>query len=120
MSERNNQSQFHQQLKDLMDEYVHKVYDVSIHFPKDEMFGVTSQIRRASLSIILNYLEGYARRNNNVFRNFLEISYGSLKESKYLLYFSYQRKYMTKNSFQELDRIVDRIGKMIWGILEKI
>jgi four helix bundle protein len=77
-----------------MDQLVHRVYDVSEHFPKNEVFGVTSQLRRASLSIILNYIEGYARKRKNVYKHFLEISYGSLKDTKYLLYFSFKRKYI--------------------------
>ncbi|PJB19449.1 four helix bundle protein, partial [Candidatus Falkowbacteria bacterium CG_4_9_14_3_um_filter_36_9] len=55
-------------------------------FPKDELYGITSQLRRAALSVILNYIEGYARKRDKVYKNFLEISYGSLKEAKYLLH----------------------------------
>lgn len=120
MTEKNNQTQFHEELKELMDQYVHHIYNLSMGFPKDEMFGVTSQIRRAALSIILNYIEGFARKKTNVFRNFLEISYGSLKESKYLLYFSYKRKYIKESDYQELYKKADRIGKMLWGIIEKL
>ena len=50
------QKQFHSELKLLMDEYVNLVYDYTNGFPKDELFGVTSQIRRSSLSVILNYI----------------------------------------------------------------
>lgn len=92
MVETNKQLKFHQTLKKLMDEFVHFVYDITSDFPKDELFGVTSQFRRAALSIILNYIEGFARKRTNVMRNFFEISYGSLKEAKYLLYFSYVRE----------------------------
>ena len=88
MIEKNKQTQFHKELKELLDQFVHEVYDASVHFPKDEVFGVTSQLRRSALSIILNYIEGYARKHQKVLQNFLQISYGSLKESKYLLYFS--------------------------------
>jgi len=120
MHENNKQTQFHDELKELLDQYVHEVYDASLRFPKNEMFGVTSQIRRSALSIVLNYIEGYARKHRNVLRNFLEISYGSLKESKYLLYFSYKRTYISQSDYQALLRKSDRIGKMLWGILEKL
>jgi four helix bundle protein len=93
---------FHEELKKTMDEYVHFVYDISMKFQKEEIFGLTSQIRRASLSVILNYIEGYARQKKLVLKNFLEISYGSLKESKYLLHFSYKRKYMNSNDYQKV------------------
>jgi four helix bundle protein len=52
---------FPAQLKKKMDEYVHLVYKASRDFPKEEMYGSTSQLRRSSLSVILNYIEGFAR-----------------------------------------------------------
>ena len=76
---------FHDELKAKMDNYVHLVYKLTKNFPKEELYGVISQLRRAALSVILNYIEGYARKKDKVYKNFLEISYGSLKESKYLL-----------------------------------
>lgn len=103
-----------------MDEYVNKAYDVSRNFPREEMFGLTSQLRRASLSVILNYIEGYARQSKNVLRNFLEISYGSLKESKYLIYFSHKRGYLKKKEYDELIQLSEKIGAMLWGIFSKL
>ena len=118
----NNQKQFHDELKLLMDEYVNKVYDYTKNFPKDELFGVTSQIKRASLSVILNYIEGYARgkNRNKVLKNFLEISYGSLKESKYLIYFSYKRSYLNKEEYDKLLKLSERIGAMLWGTIRNV
>lgn len=111
---------FHDELKSLMDEYVNKVYDCSKNFPKEEMFGLISQLRRAAMSVILNYVEGYARQRKNVLRNFLEISYGSLKESKYLIYFSFKRDYLEEKNYKELLEKNERIGRMLWGIINKI
>ncbi len=120
MPQSNNQTKFHEELKELIDEYIHLIYDETLHFPSNEQFGVTSQLRRAALSIMLNYVEGYARIHRKVMRNFLEISYGSLKESRYLLYFSYKRKYINKVKLHILEPKADRIGKMLWGIVEKL
>jgi len=53
----NGNTTFHSKLKRTMDLYVHKTYDYSSTFPKEEIFGVTSQLRRATLSVILNYVE---------------------------------------------------------------
>ena len=83
-------TKYHIDLKKFMDEYVTLVYKLTKTFPRDEVFGMTSQLRRSALSVILNYVEGYARRRKLILTNFIEISYGSLKESKYLLYFSYK------------------------------
>jgi len=75
--------EFQNKLKKKMDEFVHLVYKLTKKFPKDELYGVISRLRRAALSIILNYIEGFARRKRLTQLNFLETSYGSLKESKY-------------------------------------
>ncbi|MFA5051093.1 MAG: four helix bundle protein [Patescibacteria group bacterium] len=112
--------QFHDKLKSKMDEFAHLVYRISRDFPKDELYGVTSQIRRASLSIILNYIEGYARQRSKVYKNFLEISYGSLQETKYLLHFSLKEKYLNNEDFQESIKLAEEIGAMLWGLSKKI
>jgi four helix bundle protein len=65
-------------------------------------------------------VEGFARIHKKVMRNFLEIAYGSLKESRYLLYFSYRRNYIKQGKLEELEPKADRIGKMLWGIIEKL
>ena len=103
-----------------MDEYVNKVYDYSKDFPKEEMYGLTSQLRRSSLSVVLNYIEGYARRRKKVLKNFIEISYGSAQESKYLIKFSCKRKYISEKNYKELEKLSDRIGAMLWGILSHL
>lgn len=113
-------SQFHDDLKIKMDEYVHLIYKSTKKFPKDELYGVTSQIRRASLSIILNYIEGYARIREKVYKNFLEISYGSLKETKYLLHFSLTEKYLPKDEYDREIKLAEDIGAMLWGIIRKL
>jgi four helix bundle protein len=111
---------YHEKLKSLMDRLVNKIYDVTKEFPRSETFGLTSQIRRSSLSIILNYIEGYARRRKNVLKNFLEMSYGSLKETKYLISFSHGRKYLNKTDHDNLTAIVEEIGRMLWGTINKL
>ena len=112
---------FHDELKLIMHQYIKLVYKITKKFPKDELYGVTSQIRRSSLSVILNYIEGYARRKNDdckVYKNFLEISYGSLKESKYLLFFSYEENYITQEEYKTAFESADRIGKMLWSLIK--
>ncbi len=109
---------FREKLKKKMDEYVHFIYRLSRKFPKDELYGTTSQIRRAALSIILNFVEGFARLRKTVQQNFLEISYGSLKESKYLLYFTLVEKYISKQEYSKGVKMADEIGAMLWPIIK--
>jgi four helix bundle protein len=121
--EHETNSRFHDILKKKMDEYVHCVYKITKNFPREELFGVTSQIRRASLSVILNYIEGYARKkseNCKVYRNFLETSYGSLKESKYLLHFSLVEKYLIKEDYNKAWSLSEEIGAMLWTTIQGI
>jgi four helix bundle protein len=111
---------YHDELKLNIHLYVKLIYRITKKFPRDEQFGITSQLRRSGMSIMLNYIEGFARRkgdNCKVYKNFLEMSYGSLKESKYLLYFSSEEGYCSKEEYCEGLKHADKIGKMIWGII---
>lgn len=109
--------EYHKKLKSIMDEYVHLVYRYTRKFPREELYGVTSQLRRSSLSVVLNYIEGFARIRHRVNKNFLEISYGSLQESKYLIEFSYEEGYLNKLEHDKLSKLGEEIGAMLWGIL---
>jgi len=113
-------SQFHEELKSKMDEYAHLVYKATKSFPREELYGIISQLRRSSLSVVLNYIEGYARGRDKVHRNFLEISYGSLKESKYLLDFSLVEKYLSEEDYEAAMKLAEDIGAMLWGIIRKL
>ena len=111
---------YHEKLKKKMDTYVHFVYTATKGFPKEELYGVTSQLRRSSLSVILNYIEEYARGRKKVHKNFLEISYGSLKESKYLLHFSLVEEYLSKDDYTKANTLAEEIGAMLWGVTKKL
>lgn len=114
------QNTFRQQLKEKIDKYAHLIYQATRKFPKEELYGTISQLRRSALSVMLNYVEGYARARDKVHKNFLEISYGSLQESKYLLDFSHKEKYLPENDYALLFKLAEEIGAMLWGILRKL
>ncbi len=119
-TEQNEATIFHARLKMKMNDLAHLVYKMTRKFPKEEVYGITSQLRRAALSVILNYIEGYARQKSKVHKNFLEISYGSLKESKYLLHFSLEEKYISIPEYKSAIVIADEIGAMLWGTIRKL
>ena len=112
------EKRFHQQLKTKTNSFIHNVYKVTKSFPREELHGVTSQLRRSSLLVILNYLEGYARLNEKVNKNFLKISYGSLKEAEYLIQFSVEEEYISEKNFQVLSKQADEIGAMLWTTIK--
>jgi len=112
---------FYKRLKDKMDDYAHLVYSLTRKFPKEEVLGITSQLRRATLSVVLNYIERYARSTKDkVYKNFIEISYGSLQESKYLLSFSFVENYLSEESYNKVLKLADETGAMLWGIRKNI
>ena len=102
------------------DQLAHLVYKITRSFPREELFGVTSQLRRAALSIVLNLIEGFARQRSKEYIHFLEISYGSLKEVKYLIHFCYKEAYLERKEYDELLKICEEIGKLLWNKMTRL
>ena len=104
----------------LADELAFQVYKATQHFSKEEMFGLTSQIRRAALSVPTNIVEGYSRKGDKELAMFVNISLGSLAETKYLLYFSDRLGYIKKDSYQKLKKDYRTLGKLLWRFYQKV
>jgi len=102
------------------DELARLVYKLSKQFPREEIFGLTNQLRRASLSVPLNIIEGYARSASKSYRQFLDISYGSLKETKYLLYFAFNEGYLKEKDYKNTIKLADEVGRIIWAVRKSI
>jgi four helix bundle protein len=96
-----------------------EVYRACLQFPKHEQYGLTSQLRRAALSVILNIIEGFARQSKKEFRRFLLIAFGSLKETKYILYFSLEQKFLSEEEYKKLLLISEEVAKILWSIIRK-
>lgn len=117
--EQNKTKTYHQILKKI-EIFSHFAYQISRKFPKEELYGITSQFRRAVISVALNYIEGYARIKDKVHKNFIEISYGSLKETIFLIDFCHKEHFITEKDYLELKTQAEEIAKMLRGMLRKM
>lgn len=95
-------------------------YTAARMFPKEELFAASSQLRRAVLSVPLNFIEGYARKRPAVKLNFWETSYGSLKEARYLVFFGYEEQWIPQNTYETLLKQYDEIGAMLWRAIASL
>ncbi len=99
---------------------VMKVYNCTKYYPKDEMYGLTSQLRRAAVSIPSNISEGKARGSSKEYVRFLRIARGSLEEVKYQVYLSKELTYITIDEYEELSNLCEEVGKLINYTINKI
>ena len=97
-------------------DWVEGVYRLSAGWPGDERFGLTSQARRASVSVAANIAEGAARRTTGEFLPFIGIARGSLAETETLLILSGRLGYSTEPAVAELLSDADELGRMLAGL----
>ncbi|WP_397445596.1 four helix bundle protein [Polaribacter sp. R77954] len=97
-----------------------KIYDVTKTYPKDEVYGIISQIRRASSSIPTNISEGCGRDSDAEFNRFLTIAIGSASEVEYLIILSKDLNYIDKNSFIILNEEINIIKRKIYSLKQKL
>jgi len=98
-------------------ELVTNVYKISENFPKNEIYNLTSQIRRSAVSIPSNIAEGAARNTTKELINFLHISQGSLSELDTQLDISLALNYIKDTDRKDLDQMMVRIDKMLSGLI---
>lgn len=94
------------------------IYKLTTSYPRDELYGITSQIRRAAVSVVLNIAEGYGRKSKDDFKRFLRISLGSANETQTLLMLSRDLGYIENKKCEELINQYDILGKKIYRLIE--
>ena len=97
-----------------------KVYESTSQFPREEIYGLTSQIRRACASIPTNIAEGSGRESAPDFARFLQIAVGSASETEYLILLAHDLKYITGNQYTELIDTTIRVRKMLITLLKSV
>ena len=97
-----------------------KIYQLTKDFPKEEIYGLRAQIRRAAVSIPSNIAEGQGRSSTGEFRLFLGHAYGSLCEVETQLIIAQKLAYISEKSHAEICRDLSELGKLINGLLRSI
>jgi len=97
-----------------------RVYKVTVGFPKHELYGLTSQIRRAAFSAAVNIVEGSSRRGSTEFRRFLDIALGSLSEVGYILRFARELELLNPSEWKELNDRQQRARYLTWKLYESV
>ena len=95
-------------------------YSATAKFPREEIYGITSQIRRAAVSIPANIAEGYGRESTGDYVRFLRIAQGSLKELETLAMLAQEIGYLTEAGASELLGECERVSKMLPDLIRAL
>ena len=95
------------------------IYKLTDNFPKHEIFGITSQLRRSGLSIPTNIVEGYNRKSKKELSRYIDIALGSLAETEYLLEFCKKLGYI-RHGFADVETLIVELGKMLWSFQKSL
>ena len=104
----------------LSNDLVLEVYRLTSQFPKFELYGLTSQIRRAIISVPSNIVEGNYRNSQKEYYNFLEIAFASLKESRYQMNLASRLNYLDLKGFQSCDEKFQRIEHVLFALVRSM
>ena len=101
-------------------ELVVKIYEITKHFPKEELYGLTSQLRRAAISAPSNIAEGAADRTTQQFSNFLSNAIGSLNELDTQLELALCLRYVTDTDYDRLREALDQCLALTYGLRKSV
>jgi four helix bundle protein len=100
--------------------YIKSVYEITNTFPTDEKFGLTQQLRRASVSVLSNIAEGLSRKTQKEKQRFIEISYGSLMETNAQWIISLDLFYIDNEQYKTLKREVLKISNQLNALAKSL
>ena len=96
------------------------VYKATSQFPREELYGLTSQMRRCSASIGANIAEGCGKRGNNEFQRFLQISSGSASELDYHFLLARDLLYLANGDYERMTKELSDLRRMLTSLLQKV
>jgi four helix bundle protein len=97
-----------------------EVYEITKLFPKEEIYSLTNQLRRAASSIPANIAEGCGKNSQAEFAHFLNVSLGSANEAEYFLILSKDLKYLNQSIFDTLVKSINEIKAMLIALISKV
>ncbi|MEX2523996.1 MAG: four helix bundle protein [Gammaproteobacteria bacterium] len=97
-----------------------QVYKITSSFPREEIYGVTSQMRRAAVSVPANIAEGFNRRHNREFKRFLSIALGSIAELETLVELVFEFNYVDEDQSDKLFELLDHEGRMLRALITRL
>lgn len=101
-------------------EIIKDVYTLTRHFPREELYGLTSQVRRSAISIPSNIAEGFKRYHNKEYSQFLHIALGSAAELETQLIIAKELGFITEDKLTDILEKLDHVSKMISSLLNKL
>jgi four helix bundle protein len=105
---------------ELADELVLSIYSATVSFPREERFGLTSQLRRAAVSIASNIVEGCARSSSAEYVRFLDMAHGSAREVEYQLSIAARLDYLSAERASQLTQHADETSRVLAGLLKSL
>jgi four helix bundle protein len=97
-----------------------EIYKITAGFPKHEQYGLSSQMRRACVSIVSNIAEGYTRKGRSEYLQFLSASYASLAELETQLLLTSDLGYMEREKLKKVFDLKDEVGAMLYTLQQKL
>jgi len=96
------------------------VYSKTRSFPKEELYGITSQLRRAAISVPTNIAEGAGREHKREYLHFLYVARGSIAEAEYLLHLSRRVGYLEDNEYKKVEELREETAKTLQGLINSV
>jgi four helix bundle protein len=104
----------------LADDLAASVYQATKEFPRDELYGLTSQMRKAAVSVAANIVEGSSRRSRQEYLQILSVAKASLSEVSYYIHLSKRLTYLSESRASQLDSLCEETARTLYGLIQAV
>ena len=102
------------------DDLAMEVYKITRRFPKEEIYGLTSQLRRAAISVAANIVEGSSRQHQKDYLHFLSMAKSSLSETEYFLSLVLRLGYLIPKDYEQMDLLAQKTARTLFGLIQAV